>query len=93
MENFNIDGQREDLMKQAEHGRKYKAAKDVISEIISAQRNFLINQIETADFKGDSDAIGLVVYLRVLRLIENYMQTEIDKGELAEEELVRLDND
>ncbi len=98
MDNFNFnpyppESQREDLMKQAEQGRKYKAAKDVLDEMITTQRAHIINQLETAEFSADSDAISLIIYLRTLRLIEDYMKTEIDKGELAEEELVRLDNE
>ena len=85
---YDPEQEREDLMRQAEKGRKYKTAREVLSKVMSTQRNNIINQLETADFTSDGDAMGLVLYLRVLKLTESLIQTEIDKGELAEKELI-----
>ena len=90
---YNPEREREELMEQSARGRNYKAAREVLGEVITAQRENIIKQLETADFSNDNDAAGLVLYLRVLRRTHDLIQSEIDKGELAEDELLRIENE
>ena len=78
-------------IEEAELGRKYQTASEVLSEIMSEQRENIIRQLESVDFEQDSDALGLVLYLRVLKICENLIQSRIDAGKIAEEELMNDD--
>ncbi|MBQ7214472.1 MAG: hypothetical protein IJS39_00625 [Synergistaceae bacterium] len=84
------DNHRE-LMEAAELGRKYEAASEVLSEIMETQRANILRSLESGDIGQDNDALGLVLYLRVLRICENLIRSKIDAGILAREEL--RDND
>ena len=86
---YNPDREREELMQEAERGRKYKAAQEVLFEIFNEQRENIIRQLETQDFERDSDATGLVLYLRVMNIFVSLIQSRIDNGDLAEKELVK----
>ena len=90
---YNPEREREELMKQAESGRKYKAASEVLNEIMSIQRDNIIRQLESTEFENDGDALGLVLYLRVLKICNNLISTKIDEGRLAEEELNKYGDD
>ena len=82
---------RRELMEAAELGRKYEAASEVLSEIMETQRANILRSLESGDIGQDNDALGLVLYLRVLRICENLIRSKIDAGILAREEL--RDND
>ena len=84
---YNPEREREELMAQAELGRKYKAASEVLNEVLTEQRENVIRQLEGADLAKDGDAIGLVLYLRVLRIFWDTIRTRIELGEVSEEEL------
>ena len=84
---YNPEREREELMAQAELGRKYRAASEVLDEVLTEQRENVIRQLEGADLAKDSDAIGLVLYLRVLRIFWDTIKTRIEIGEVSEEEL------
>ena len=90
---YNPEREREELIKRAEIGRKYQAAHEVLGEIMEEQRKNIINQLETTDFENDSVAVGLVLYLRVLRICNNLIKQKIDDGKLAGEELNEYGND
>ena len=81
------DSYREELMAVAEKGRKYRAANEVLREILEEQKAHVVHQLESADFNADSDAIGLVLYLRVLKVFEDTIRGKIDSGDIAEKEL------
>ena len=84
---YNPESEREQLMKKAEQGRKYQIASEVLAEIMDTQRENIIRQLETTDFENDSVAVGLVLYLRVLKICKNLITQRIDEGKLAGEEL------
>ena len=86
---YSPDVEREELMAQAELGRKYRAANDVLAEIVAEQQAHIIRQLESADLHSDNDAVGLVLSLRVLRVFRDTIKSRIDSGELAEKELMR----
>ena len=86
---YSPDVEREELMAQAELGRKYRASNDVLDEIVAEQQAHIIRQLESADLHSDNDAVGLVLYLRVLRVFRDTIKSRIDSGELAEKELMR----
>ena len=86
---YSPDVEREELMAQAELGRKYRAANDVLDKIVAEQQAHIIRQLESADLHSDNDAVGLVLYLRVLRVFRDTIKSRIDSGELAEKELMR----
>ena len=86
---YSPDVEREELMAQAELGRKYRAANDVLAEIVAEQQAHIIRQLESADLHSDNDAVGLVLYLRVLRVFRDTIKSRIDSGELAEKELMK----
>ena len=90
---YSPEQEREDLRQQAARGREYKTAKTVLDEVINKQRNSIIQQLETSDFSKDGDALGLVLYLRVLKMTTDLIQSEIARGELAEDELLRIENE
>ena len=79
--------EREEQIARAELGRKYKAANEVLDEVFTEHREHIISQLESADFGKDSDAIGLVLYLRVMKIFRDTMKAKIDLGEIAEKEL------
>ena len=60
---YSPDVEREELMAQAELGRKYRAANEVLAEIVAEQQAHIIRQLESADLHSDNDAVGLVLYL------------------------------
>lgn len=80
--------ERRELMEAAELGRKYETASEVLSEIIAVQRENILRSLENGDIGHDNDALGLVLYLRVLKMCENLIQSKIDAGSLAREELI-----
>ncbi len=90
---YNPEREREELIKKAEIGRKYKAASEVLDEIMSLQKDNIIRQLEGNDFKNDSVAVGLVLYLRVLRICNDLIRQKIDEGKLAGEELSEYGDD
>ncbi len=85
--NPNPEREREELMQAAEAGRKNAVALEVLGEVMSIQRENILRQLEGGDIDKDTDVIGLVMYLRVLKICENLMRTKIAEGKLAEEEL------
>ena len=85
---YSPEREREELMAQAEQGRRYRVANDVLDEIFFAQREHVIRQLESADLHSDNDAIGLVQYLRVLKIFVDTIRSRIDSGEIAEKELI-----
>lgn len=84
---YSAEQEREEQIARAELGRKYKAANEVLDEVINEQRENVIRQLESADFGQDSDAIGLVLYLRVIKIFHDMIKAKIDLGEIAEKEL------
>ena len=84
---YDPEREREQLMKKAEQGRKYQIASEVLDEIMDTQRENIIRQLETTDFENDSVAVGLVLYLRVLKICKNLIGSKIDEGKIAGEEL------
>ena len=90
---YDPESEREQLMKKAEQGRKYQIASEVLDEIMDTQRENIIRQLETTDFENDSVALGLVLYLRVLKICKNLISSKIDEGKLAGEELNEYGND
>ena len=58
--------ERRELMETSELGRKYEAASEVLTEIMETQRANILRSLESADIGQDNDALGLVLYLRVL---------------------------
>lgn len=84
-----LDGDREEQIARAELGRKYKAANEVLEEVITEQRENVIRQLESGDFGTDNLALGLVLYLRVLRIFTDSVKAKIDLGEIAEKELIK----
>ena len=84
---YNPEREREERIELAERGRKYRAAREVLDEVLTEQRENVIRQLECADLAKDSDAIGLVLYLRVLRIFWDTIQTRIELGEVSEKEL------
>ena len=81
------DQNRRELMEAAELGRKYETASEVLSDIMSDQRANILRSLESGDIGQDNDALGLVLYLRVLKICENLIRSKIDAGILAREEL------
>ena len=81
------DQNRRELMEAAELGRKYETANEVLTEIMETQRANILRSLESGDIGQDNDALGLVLYLRVLRICENLIRSKIDAGILAREEL------
>ena len=79
--------ERRELMETSELGRKYEAASEVLTEIMETQRANILRSLESADIGQDNDALGLVLYLRVLKICENLIRSKIDAGILAREEL------
>ncbi len=86
---FNEEQERHELIEAAELGRKYEAASEVLDEIIAVQRANILRSLESGDIGHDNDALGLVLYLRVLKICENLIRSKIDAGKLASEELGR----
>ena len=84
---YNPDRETQELRETVAAGMKYKAALPVFEEVFDEQRDNIIRQLETSDFSKDSDAIGLVLYLRVLKMCRNIIETKITAGEAAENEL------
>ena len=84
---YDPERERRARIEEAELGRKYQTASDVLSEIMREQRENIIRQLESRDFDQQDDALGLVLYLRVLRICENLIQSRIASGKIAEEEL------
>lgn len=89
---YDPERERNARIEEAELGRKYQTASEVLSEIMSEQRETIIRQLESKEFEQQDDALGLVLYLRVLRICENLIQARIASGKIAEEEL-REDDD
>ena len=79
--------EREELMQTAEAGRKNAIALEVLGEVMNTQRENILSQLEGGDIDKDTDIVGLVMYLRVLKICENLIRTKITEGKLAEEEL------
>ena len=89
---YDPERERRARIEEAELGRKYHVANEVLSEIMTEQRENIVQQLESTDFENDSTALSLVLYLRVLRICENLIKSRIEVGKLAEEEL-REDGD
>ena len=85
---YDSERERRARIEEVELGRKYQTASEVLSEIMSEQRENIIRQLESRDFDQQDDALGLVLYLRVLKICENLIQSKIDAGNLAREELI-----
>ncbi|MBQ7217174.1 MAG: hypothetical protein IJS39_14455 [Synergistaceae bacterium] len=90
---FNEEQERRELIEAIELGRKYEAASEVLDEIIVTQRANILRSLESGDIGQDNDALGLVLYLRVLKICENLIRSKIDAGKLAGEELARRADD
>lgn len=90
---FNEEQERRELIEATELGRKYEAASEVLDEIIVTQRANILRSLESGDIGQDNDALGLVLYLRVLKICENLIRSKIDAGKLAGEELARRADD
>ena len=83
----------EELMQAAEEGRKNAIALEVLGEVMNTQRENILSQLEGGDIDKDTDIVGLVMYLRVLKICENLIRTKITEGKLAEEELNNNDGE
>ncbi len=88
---FDEEQERRELIETAELGRKYETANEVLTEIINVQRANIIRSLESGDIAQDDSALGLVLYLRVLKICENLIRSKIDAGILAREELMKDD--
>ena len=77
---------REELMQDAETGRRYKIAMEVLREFMDDQRECLIKDMEDKDL-SDVQLRDAASKLRVMKEFRNVSDMNIQRGEIAEEEL------
>ena len=77
---------REELQQDAETGRRYKIAMEVWREFLDNQREGLIELIELGGC-GDSTLRDIASKLYVMKTFRDVSYMNIQRGELAEEEL------
>ena len=79
--------EQDELLEQAERGRKANIAAEFLNEYFLQERALLLNKLETdGDFSYDA-VLALKISLRVLRNVENWLKSIIDNGEIAEKEI------
>ena len=77
---------REELQHDAETGRRYKIAMEVLREFMDDQREGLIKDMEDNDL-SDVQLRDAASKLRVMKVFRNESDMNIQRGEIAEEEL------
>ena len=77
---------KEELRQDAETGRRYKIAMEVLREFMDDQREGLIKDIEDNDL-SDVQLRDAASKLRVMKVFRNVSDMNIQRGEIAEEEL------
>lgn len=77
---------REELMKDAETGRRYKIAMEVWREFLDNQRENLIKEVEGKEL-SDEQLRDAASKLRVMNVFRNVSYRNIQLGKIAEEEL------
>ena len=77
---------KEELMHDAETGRRYKIAGEVLKEFLEGRKNELIRKLESSPY-GDEDLRQFSTELQVIRAFRDCADAFIQRGEIAEEEL------
>lgn len=81
------DQQYLELQEQAEYGRKAKIASEFMKEFILQQRALILVKLENDTIEDMNSLITPILGLRYLKLLENSLDSYIQMGEIAEEEL------
>ena len=76
----------DELRKDAEIGRKAKIAAEVLNEILDGRREILVKMLEADDLPPEK-ILSISSYLRVMAVVRTGLETRIQRGEIAEEEL------
>ena len=79
--------EQQELMQQAEYGRKAKIAKEFFEDFLLAHRVRIITTFENEEFISDDKTRMLKAELRLLRLFDNSVERYIEEGKIAEKEL------
>ena len=83
----NNDQQYLELQAQAEYGRKAKIASEFMKDFILQQRALILVKLENDTIEDMNSLITPILGLRYLKLLENSLDSYIQMGEIAEEEL------
>ena len=75
-----------ELRKDAEIGRKAKIAAEVLNEILDDRREILVCTLESGD-RTMEEILSMVAMLRMMNVLRTSLETRIQRGEIAEEEL------
>lgn len=76
----------EELRKDAELGRKAKIAAEVLNEILDERREILVSNLESGD-RTMEEILSMVAMLRTMNVVRMRLETRIQRGEIAEEEM------
>ena len=76
----------DELRKDAEIGRKAKIAAEVLNEILDERREILVQNLESGD-RTMEEILSMVAMLRMMNVLRTSLETRIQRGEIAEEEL------
>ncbi len=76
----------EELRKEAEFGRKAKIAAEVLNEILDERREILVSNLESGD-RTMEEILSMVAMLRTMNVVRMSLETRIQRGEIAEEEM------
>ena len=76
----------DELRKDAEIGRKAKIAAEVLNEILDDRREILVCTLESGD-RTMEEILSMVAMLRMMNVLRTSLETRIQRGEIAEEEL------
>ena len=76
----------DELRKDAEIGRKAKIAAEVLNEILNDRREILVCTLESGD-RTMEEILSMVAMLRMMNVLRTSLETRIQRGEIAEEEL------
>ena len=76
----------EELRKDAELGRKARIAAEVLNEILDERREILVRNLEIGD-RTMEEILSMVAMLRTMNVVRSSLETRIQRGEIAEEEL------
>ena len=76
-----------ELREQAEKGRKAKTALEVLDEFLVIRRALIINRVQTSEDISYERLLAQKIGLMELQELENWLKSNIDSGEIAEQEL------
>lgn len=76
----------QELQEQAEYGRKAKIAIEILNDFLKNSRSIVLQSLEGGNDLSE-EVLNKVMYLRILKKFEHSIQTAIQIGELAEQEL------